>query len=192
MAHPVTFTNYTGDSSPVKQQGVRAQYPLGYNGQAFGWVGRLSDLVAAGAGGVQFKLAEGFVPRRYVVKAKPLAGDVYIDWPVIGGDTLFLKEGATCTLATKATVKGVTFSGAQIKGPNDGSDSDSDADEDSATIGIVKQGTLTGELVDDDETWVTVTGTVGAAGDVEKGVSDCYVEVLVFAEQVDPMPPKQF
>lgn len=189
MAHPVRFTNYTGDVSPKEQQGVRAQYPQGYNGPAFGWVGRLSDLVANGG---KIKLAQGFLPRRYVVTAAPLAGDTYIDWATVGGDTLFLKEGATCTLATAASVSGVTFSGVVIRGPYDGSDSDSDADEDSATIGVVAQGGLTGSLVENDETWVEITATAGNAGDVEKGVSDCYVEVLVFAEQVDPMPPKQF
>lgn len=187
MAHPIRFTNYTGDVSPKEQQGVRAQYPQGYNGPAFGWVGRLSDLVANGG---KIKLAQGFLPRRYVVTAEPLAGDTYIDAAALGKEGLFLKEGATCTIATAASVAGVTFSGVVIRGPYDGSDSDSDADD--ATIGFVAQGALTGELVEDDDTWVEITATAGNAGDVEKGVSDCYVEVLVYAEQVDPMPPKQF
>jgi hypothetical protein len=191
MAHPIQFVDYTEDPSPVEQQGVRAAYPQGYNGMAFGWAGRLSDLVAQ-SGTAKFKLAEGFLPRRYAVYAKPLAGNVYIDSKVVGGDALFLKEGASAKISTAAAVKGVTFSNVTIAGPVDGSDSDSDADEDTATIGLVGQGALTGEIVTDDETWVTLTASATASGDVERGVSDCYVEVLVYAEQVDPYPPKMF
>ena len=176
MAHPIQFNDFTGDPSPVKQRGVRDQIPgVYYGGPAFGWVGRLSDLVS-NSGKCKFKIDKGFLPRRYVVKAEPIPGDAYIDADAVGAP-LFLKEGAACTIATASTVKGVTISDAVIRGPYDGSDSDSDADE--PATGIVAYGAINGEMITDDDTWITLTATPTNDGDVKRNVSDCYIEVFV-------------
>jgi len=185
MANTIRFTNYDGDVTPVEQRGVRAQYPQGYNGPAFGWVGRLSDLVANGG---KIKLAEGFVPRRYAVRAEPMPGHWTTDYDLVGGD-VFLKDEASVTIASSGTAAGVSLSGITIAGAKAASGSTPAAD---ATTGLVAQGAVSGTLVGNDDTWLTVTATPASSGDVEKGVSDAYVEVLVYAEQVDPMPPKQF
>ncbi len=170
---PYGFVRNPVTASPVDQRGVEAEYPKGYNGPAFRWVGPLSQIVAA-ASGVRFKIAQGFVPRSAFAKCAPIVDTVHEGCTkgLVAGDSVALSGVSAANVGTFA----LTVAAA------DGSDSDSDAD---VPAPFVKGAVTSPALVEDDDTWFTVTGTGTLSG-------DCIVEVGVWAEQVDPHPPKQF
>ena len=165
MATP-TFTYLDPDQAPVTQQGVCTEYPAGYGGTPVHWIGALSQIVAA-ASGVKVKIPEGFQPKRYVVKTEALVPPVFLDGikkpkELVSGDSVVLTMSGA----------GVLASGTLAYSGTDGTP---------MFAGAIASGTV----VANDETYVTITTSGAASGDV-------MTEVLVFCDIVDPHPPKMF
>ncbi len=170
---PNGFVRNEVAQAPVDQMGAKTEYPTGCNGHAYRRLGPLSQLVAA-ASGVRFKIAEGFVPRSAFAKCAPIVDTIHegCTKTLVAGDSVAISGVSAANVGTFA----LTVAAAA------GSDSDSDAD---VPAPFVKGAVTSPALVEDDDTWFTVTGTGTLSG-------DCIVEVGVWAEQVDPHPPKQF
>lgn len=178
------------------QKGVQTTLPVG--GPSFRWNGRLSLLLE---GGCACKLAKGFKPTRYTITASPIEnpnGFSAAAYPAAAGykDT-FLEPGDA--VAISAATKTSSDGGKTFATGGTGGVAFSNA---TLTAAAPKaSGTLAeGATVADDESYVVFTAVPGDPEDSpspsESGDAtvqgDCWIEVVVYADQIDPEPEKMF